>query len=75
MTVATRWPMVGRRNELASFRAALGDAGCEGFCIYGPPGVGKTRLGDECVALAEAAGRAVHRATGERSTSTLARRS
>ncbi len=71
MTVATRWPMVGRRRELDSFTAALDDAGCEGFCIYGPPGVGKTRLGDECAALAEAAGRTVHRATGERSTSAV----
>ena len=71
MTVATRWPMVGRRRELDSFTVALDDAGCQGFCIYGPPGVGKTRLGDECAAVAEAAGRAVHRATGERSTSAI----
>ena len=63
--------MVGRRRKLDSFKIALGDEGCEGFCIYGPPGVGKTRLGDECMALAEAAGRAVLRATGERSTSAV----
>jgi len=71
MTVATRWPMVGRRRELDSFKMALGDAGCEGFCIYGPPGVGKTRLGGECMGLAEEAGRAVLRATGERSTRSI----
>ena len=64
MTVVTRWPMVGRRRKLDSFKIALGDEGCEGFCIYGPPGVGKTRLGDECMALAEAAGRAVLRDRG-----------
>ena len=49
MTVATRWPLVGRRDELDAFTGALADPGCEAFCIYGPPGVGKTRLGDECL--------------------------
>ena len=71
MTVATRWPMVGRGLELDAFAAALGDPGCEGFCIYGPPGVGKSRLGDECLAAAEADGRRVMRATGEASTSAV----
>jgi ATP/maltotriose-dependent transcriptional regulator MalT len=68
MPVATRWPLVGRREELDAFTGALADPGCEGFCIYGPPGVGKTRLGDECLDLAEAAGRRVLRATADRST-------
>ena len=68
MPVATRWPLVGRRDELDSFTLALADPGCEAFCIYGPPGVGKTRLGDECLAAAEAAGRRVLRATADRST-------
>jgi DNA-binding CsgD family transcriptional regulator/tetratricopeptide (TPR) repeat protein len=71
MTVATRWPMVGRGLELEAFAAALRDPGCEGFCIYGPPGVGKTRLGDECLAAAEADRRRVMRATGEASTSSV----
>ena len=71
MTVATRWPMVGRGLELDVFAAALGDPGCEGFCIYGPPGVGKTRLGDECLAAAEADRHRVMRATGEASTSAV----
>ena len=71
MPVATRWPLVGRRDELDSFSGALADAGCEAFCIYGPPGVGKTRLGDECLDLAEAAGRRVLRATADRSTGSV----
>ena len=56
MPVATRWPMdVGRAGlELDAVEAALGDRGCERFCIYGPPGVGKSRLGEECLAHAEA---------------------
>jgi ATP/maltotriose-dependent transcriptional regulator MalT len=67
MPVATRWPLVGRRDQLEAFTLALSDAGCEAFCIYGPSGVGKTRLADECAALAEAAGRRVSRATADRS--------
>jgi ATP/maltotriose-dependent transcriptional regulator MalT len=67
MPVATRWPLVGRRDQLEAFTLALSDAGCEAFCIYGPSGVGKTRLADECAALAEAAGRRVLRATADRS--------
>jgi DNA-binding CsgD family transcriptional regulator/tetratricopeptide (TPR) repeat protein len=63
--VATRWPLVGRRDEIDVFTAALVDAGCQAFCIYGPAGVGKTRLGEECLALAEAAGRRVLRATAD----------
>jgi len=67
MAVSTRWPLVGRREELDSFRRALDDTACEAFCIYGPSGVGKTRLADECMGLAEAAGRRVVRATADRS--------
>jgi hypothetical protein len=67
MPVATRWPLVGRRDQLDAFGLALSDPGCEAFCIYGPSGVGKTRLADECAALAEAGGRRVLRATADRS--------
>src|SRR6478735_6251007 len=66
MTVATRWPLVGRRDELDMFRHAYADPGCEGFCIYGPSGVGKSRLGEECLELARVAGRRVLRASGDR---------
>ena len=66
MTVATRWPLVGRRGELDTFRYAYADPGCEGFCIYGASGVGKTRLGEECLELARVAGRRVLRANGDR---------
>jgi DNA-binding CsgD family transcriptional regulator/tetratricopeptide (TPR) repeat protein len=68
MAVATRWPFVGRHDELEAFAAALADEGCEAFCIYGAPGVGKTRLADECAARAESAGRRVLRITADRST-------
>src|SRR3954453_21714458 len=67
MPVATRWPLVGRRDELDVFSVPLQDPGCQGLCIYGPSGVGKTRLGDECLCVAEAAGRRGVRATADRS--------
>ena len=68
MPVATRWPLVGRRGELDAFSRALQDPGGEAFCIYGPPGVGKTRLGEECLDVAAAAGRRALRASADRST-------
>jgi DNA-binding CsgD family transcriptional regulator len=67
MAVGTRWPLVGRRDELDVFAGALRDPQLEAVCIYGPSGVGKTRLGDECLLVAEAAGRRVLRATADRS--------
>jgi DNA-binding CsgD family transcriptional regulator len=66
MPVATRWPLVGRRDELDRFTRALADPGCQALCIYGPPGVGKTRLADECLDLAVAAGRRGLRAAADR---------
>jgi len=63
--------LVGRREELDSFDRALTDPGCEGFCVYGPPGVGKTRLGDECLERGRAAGRRVMRASGDPSAEAL----
>jgi AAA ATPase domain len=71
MPVATRWPLVGRRDDLDVFSVAMQDPGCQAFCIYGPSGVGKTRLGDECLAVADAAGRRVLRATADQSDSTV----
>src|SRR5215204_3268035 len=68
MAVATRWPLVGRRDELDTFRRALADPGCEAFCLYGPPGVGKTRLADECLDVARQSGRRAIRVTADRAT-------
>jgi len=71
MAVATRWPLVGRRDELDTFTRALDDPGCQGVCIYGPSGVGKTRLAEECADLAAAAGRRTLRAAADPSTSEI----
>jgi hypothetical protein len=50
------WPLIGRERELDAFRDALADGGQRTFLIYGPSGSGKSRLAEECVALAGQAG-------------------
>ena len=58
-----QWPLVGRHEQLELFTASLADPRAHGFVIYGDPGVGKTRLADQCLALADDHGRNVARAT------------
>ncbi|MFI6340834.1 LuxR C-terminal-related transcriptional regulator [Streptomyces sp. NPDC050535] len=58
-----RWPLVGRGPELEAFASALADRECRGFVVGGPAGVGKTRLAEECLERAAAAGLRVGRAT------------
>jgi DNA-binding CsgD family transcriptional regulator/tetratricopeptide (TPR) repeat protein len=61
--VPVRWPFVGRAEELDVVARALGDQSCEGVCVFGGAGVGKTRLAEECLDAAQLAGHAVGRAT------------
>ena len=66
-----QWPLVGRHDELELFSATLADPRAHGLVIYGPAGVGKTRLADQCLAAADGVGRNVARATateGSRTT-------
>ncbi|MFE2139846.1 ATP-binding protein [Streptomyces sp. NPDC059466] len=58
-----RWPLVGRGPELDAFAVALADPECRGFVVGGPAGVGKSRLAEECLERAAAAGFRVGRAT------------
>lgn len=72
MAVAVqRWPLVGRRSELEVFERALGSGTPAGLVIFGPAGVGKTRLADECLAQAAAARHPVERVVGSRTTADL----
>lgn len=66
-----QWPLVGRHTELDLFVAALDDPRAHGFVIHGPAGVGKTRLADQCLALASRAGRNVARATASEGARTV----
>jgi tetratricopeptide (TPR) repeat protein len=49
------WPLAGRDDELTRLASAM-DAGEAGVVLAGPPGVGKTRLATESIAMAEMRG-------------------
>ncbi|MEU9272943.1 LuxR C-terminal-related transcriptional regulator [Streptomyces sp. NPDC048251] len=66
-----RWPLVGRGPELEAFAAALADQGCRGFVVGGAAGVGKSRLAEECLERAAAAGLRVGRATASAAASAV----
>jgi DNA-binding CsgD family transcriptional regulator len=66
-----RWPIVGRRPELEVFEQALYSGDHAGLLIVGPPGVGKTRLADECREMAAADGHPTERVVGSRTTASL----
>lgn len=51
-----RTPLVGRAEQVASFRAALSDPETTAQVLTGTAGVGKTRLAEECVKLAASRG-------------------
>lgn len=63
-SVLVRWPLIGRRGELDRVATAMSDPAAGGVVIYGQAGVGKTRLADEALALAERSGHVVARAVG-----------
>ena len=56
MPRAIDWPLVGRASELAAIAELLANADRSGVVLAGPAGVGKTRLAEECAALAARAG-------------------
>jgi ATP/maltotriose-dependent transcriptional regulator MalT len=62
-TAGSRWPFVGRTSLLDDIEAALGTDRTVAVLLYGPSGVGKTRLAEECIDRAAAAGRSVARVT------------
>jgi putative ribosome biogenesis GTPase RsgA len=43
------WPLVGRDDEMATIAGLLADTSAAGAVLAGPSGVGKTRLGLECL--------------------------
>jgi len=46
------WPLVGRDAELGAFASAWAGRRCRGVVVFGPAGVGKSRLAQECLATA-----------------------
>ena len=69
--IIDRWPLIGRRASIDRFEVALADPEAGGLLIHGDAGLGKTRLADECLALAEAAGNPVGRVIATRTAAAL----
>lgn len=57
------WPLVARDDELAASTTAWSSRRCQGVMNYGPGGVGKSRLAEECSHRAAEAGFTIGRAT------------
>lgn len=55
--VDASWPLIGRPEELGVLQRLVTEDGARGVVLSGPAGVGKTRLADEALHLAAAAGR------------------
>ncbi len=58
------WPLARRNEELDAFTAALDEDGTNVVVLYGPAGVGKSRLADAFLDAAEERGRLTARVTG-----------
>jgi DNA-binding CsgD family transcriptional regulator len=65
------WPLVGRAEELTILRDLLTAPGPSSLVLAGPSGVGKTRLGRECLVVAEDAGMATAQVMATRSAARI----
>lgn len=73
------WPLVGRDGEVATITALLGafaGGGADrstpsGALLYGPGGVGKTRVAAECLAVADHRGFTTSRAAATRASARI----
>src|SRR5437016_4495760 len=65
------WPLHGRDAEVAHLSELLDDPASRGVVVSGVQGVGKTRLGIECLRLAAERGCAVERISATYATSSL----
>lgn len=65
------WPLVGREAELQLVANAIGSADRGGIVLAGAAGVGKTRLGSECMTVAEKVGFATSRVVATRAASSI----
>jgi DNA-binding CsgD family transcriptional regulator len=65
------WPLLGRQSEIDEFGRTLARAEKGSIVLVGPPGVGKTRLALEALAIAKAHGRACVQAVASRAAATI----
>ena len=69
--IAAPWPLTGRSTQLEALGSHYLDGQCSGVLLHGPAGVGKTRLAEEALRLADQAGRPVARAVGHQATESI----
>ncbi|HKX70706.1 MAG TPA: AAA family ATPase, partial [Acidimicrobiales bacterium] len=62
------WPLTGRTVQLELLGERTRDASCGGVVLVGPAGVGKTRLAEEALRMAERAGWPTGRVVGHPTT-------
>jgi DNA-binding winged helix-turn-helix (wHTH) protein/DNA-binding CsgD family transcriptional regulator len=65
------WPLLGRAEPLEDVAERFADPACGGVLLTGPPGVGKTRLAEEFLLGAEAAGSPIVRAVARPDTKAI----
>ena len=68
---SVRWPLIGRREELAAVEQALTSVGSRAVVLAGAPGVGKTRLALEALGRFEAREYVVRWAVATRAASSI----
>ena len=68
MCMLAPWPLTGRSAQLEELGRHYRDQELAGVVLHGPAGVGKTRLAEEALRLAERGGRRVERAVGHPAT-------
>ena len=69
--VSVPWPLARRTDERDEFAAALDQDGTNVVVLYGPAGVGKSRLADAFLDVAETSGRLTARVTGSRAAALM----
>jgi DNA-binding CsgD family transcriptional regulator len=65
------WPLHGRDEELARLTRALTGTRCKGLVVFGQAGVGKSRLAEEILAVAERCGFRTGRAVASTAAGTV----
>ncbi len=66
--MSSQWPLTGRSSQLEELGRHYRDPARAGVVLHGPAGVGKTRLAEEAMRLAERGGRRVERVVGHPAT-------
>jgi DNA-binding CsgD family transcriptional regulator len=70
-TALPDWPLIGRGRQIETFTELLQSRERAGMIVFGPAGVGKTRLAEECRRIGEMQGYCTERTIGATFTQSL----